>query len=162
MTEVWKDVTGFEGLYQVSDLGRVRREGNILATRLCGSGYPMVTMCKGGKRITRMVHRLVALEFIPNPLGYPIINHKDENKTNNRSCNLEWCTQKYNLHYGDAMKRKIASQSKAIEQIRDGIVVRRWNSTSELRKAGFNYRHVFECCTGKNKTAYGFTWRFAS
>ena len=161
MGEAWKDITGYEGLYQVSDLGKVKRNGKVLATRLCGSGYTMVTLSKGGVRNTCMVHRLVAKEFLPNPHDYPVINHKDEDKNNNAISNLEWCTQKYNVNYGDGIERRIVKQSKPVEQMLNGVVVRRWNSTSELRKSGYNYRHIFDCCNGRQKTAHGFTWRFA-
>ena len=117
--EQWKDIEGYEGLYQVSNLGNVKslnrtsiKEGRdyrvkekILKTFLCSSGYPTVVLSNNGKKETLMVHRLVALHFIPNPHKYEQINHKDENKNNNNVDNLEWCTQDYNLHYGNRGKK---------------------------------------------------------
>ena len=107
MIEIWKDVPGYEGLYQVSNYGRVlslyryrKKSQNILKTFTRKTGYIAVTLQKNGKRETKLVHQLVALCFIDNPNNYPIINHKDENPSNNRVDNLEWCTHKYNSNYG--------------------------------------------------------------
>lgn len=128
--EQWKDIEGYEGLYQVSNLGNVKslnrtsiKEGRdyrvkekILKTFLCSSGYPTVVLSNNGKKETLMVHRLVALHFIPNPHKYEQINHKDENKNNNNVDNLEWCTAEYNDNYGsrnnnisNSMRRKKVS-----------------------------------------------------
>ena len=110
MAEVWKDVKGFEGLYQVSNLGRVRSldrmknnrlfRGRVLRQPKDNDGYCLVTLCDGKRSKTGKVHRLVAFAFIPNPDNLPEINHIDENKENNRADNLEWCSTKYNLTYG--------------------------------------------------------------
>ena len=102
------------GLYQVSNLGNVKsldrivkhypkdyfQEGRVLKSALTKNGYPMVILVNHNDRKTKMVHRLVAETFIDNPYNLPIINHKDEDKTNNRDNNLEWCTHKYNANYG--------------------------------------------------------------
>ena len=117
--EQWKDIAGYEGLYQVSNLGNIKslnrisiKEGRdyrvkekVLKTFLCSSGYPTVVLSVNGKKETLMVHRLVALHFIPNPNNYEQINHKDENRQNNNVDNLEWCTQHYNLNYGNRRKK---------------------------------------------------------
>lgn len=110
MNEIWKDVKGFEGLYQVSNLGRVRSldrrknnhffRGRILRQPKDKDGYCLVTLNDGKRSKMGRVHRLVALAFIPNPENLPEVNHIDENKENNRIDNLEWCTTKYNLTYG--------------------------------------------------------------
>ena len=114
MIEEWRDIKGYEGIYQVSNLGNVCsldrvikhypkdyfQEGKVLSPALSRNGYPMVILVNHNKRKTRNVHRLVAEAFIPNPNNLPQVNHKDENKTNNCVDNLEWCTQKYNLNYG--------------------------------------------------------------
>lgn len=106
MEEIWKDIDGFEGLYQVSNFGNVmslnygnRGYAKKLTPKFNNSGRLWVELLKGGKRKCMLVHRLVALAFIPNPNNFPQINHKDENPKNNFAFNLEWCTQSYNNHY---------------------------------------------------------------
>ena len=107
MQEIWKDVKGYEGLYQVSNLGQVKRLGNdrqmrekTLKGNKVKSGYMQVVLCKKGKSKPLYVHRLVAIAFIPNPNNHKEINHIDEIKTNNNFENLEWCNHKYNCNYG--------------------------------------------------------------
>ena len=117
--EIWKDVTGFEGFYQVSTLGRVRsldrkvmgkdgfprlHKGKIMSPGTT-HGYKFVFLAKNGSNKQWYVHRLVASEFIPNPKNYPQINHKDEDRGNNQVNNLEWCTSKYNNNYGGHIQR---------------------------------------------------------
>lgn len=117
--EKWKEINGYEGLYQVSNLGRIKSltktvtcgkgttiiEEKILKFRNC-DGYNRVHLMKDKKETNIYVHRLVAQAFIPNNNNYPIVNHKDEDKTNNKVENLEWCTYKYNVNYGTANKRR--------------------------------------------------------
>ena len=104
MQEIWKDISGFEGFYEISSYGRVRsvKSGRILSTSKCGGcrGYLSVCLSKNGKRYGKLVHRLVAEAFIPEVEGLSEVNHKDEDKTNNRVENLEWCDHKYNMNYG--------------------------------------------------------------
>ena len=111
MKEIWKNVTGYENCYQVSNFGNVRsldrldsagrkRKGRILIPIVDNLGYCSVHLLKNGKTKTIRIHRLVALEFLENPLNYKEINHKDENKQNNSAKNLEWCDRKYNMNYG--------------------------------------------------------------
>lgn len=112
MEEIWKDIKGYEGKYKVSNLGRVKslkdRHGyreKILKQLLTHHGYMQVMLfdkAKGNKGKRYYAHRLVAEAFISNPNKFPIINHKDEIRTNNRIDNLEWCTHKYNSNYGTA------------------------------------------------------------
>lgn len=83
----WKTI---EELYEVSDEGQIRRNGNILKTRIDRYGYEIVTLWCNGKCLTRKIHRLVAIAFIPNPDELPTVNHIDGNKLNNRVTNLEW------------------------------------------------------------------------
>lgn len=121
-TEEWRDVIGFEGLYQVSNLGRVKgldrlvdtninnvdkriSKGKLLKPQFNNKGYKRVNLCKNGTFKSVFVHRLVAEAFIPNPNNYPVVNHKDENKQNNCVENLEWCTQKYNMNWNGVMKK---------------------------------------------------------
>lgn len=103
MVEVWKDIEGYEGLYQVSNMGRVKSliKGIILKQWTDKDGYRQVGLLKK----TFKVHRLVAKAFIENPDDLPLVNHKDENKANNNITNLEWCTNEYNLSYGTARKK---------------------------------------------------------
>lgn len=110
--QIWKDIEGYEGLYQVSNTGKVRslnyrRTGKtkVIKQSTDKLGYKSVFLCKDGKNKGYLVHRLVALAFIPNPNNYPVINHKDENPSNNYYKNLEWCTQEYNCNYGNCRKK---------------------------------------------------------
>ena len=116
MKEIWKDIKGYEGLYQVSNLGRIKTlekdaicnnnngvtrkvKEKILHPSISNKGYMHITLRNGNIKCTKRVHRLVAEAFIPNPNKYPIINHKDCDKTNNCIDNLEWCTYQYNNQY---------------------------------------------------------------
>jgi len=128
MNEIWKDIKEYEGLYQVSSLGKIRRirfinnivnkpQVRILSTRKIDNlGYPTVCLCKNNHTKYKRVHRIVAETFILNPLNLPCVNHKDGNKTNNNVDNLEWCTHSYNTKHAlkngliNAEKRHKASQ----------------------------------------------------
>ena len=127
MEEIWKNIQGFEGLYQVSNLGRVKSfrrstkfgapDELILHPSIISSGYAVVTLYSEKGRAKRQVHRLVASAFIPNPNNFPCVNHKDENKLNNFVENLEWCTYQYNNNYGTAKIRAIETASHPIRQM---------------------------------------------
>ena len=117
MNEEWRPIEGYEGLYEVSSYGRVRsldrydnrncfRKGKVLSPAKDKNGYLKVVLNCNGKCKTINVHRLVALTFLPNPDNLPCVNHKNEDKTDNRVDNLEWCTVKYNLSYGTARIRE--------------------------------------------------------
>ena len=104
--EEWRDVVGYEGLYQVSSLGNVRfSDGRIKATRKDKDGYVVTTLIKNAVNKTVKIHRLVAIAFIDNPFNLPMVNHKDEVKDNNNVDNLEWCSSKYNANYGHRNER---------------------------------------------------------
>lgn len=124
MREIWRDIKDFEGIYQVSNLGRVRslarwikrkdgktiyRKGRILKPQT-GSGYQTVYFRVGNKQKWFYVHRLVAEAFIPNPDNLPQVNHINENRMDNRVENLEWCSQRYNINYGTAIERQIKTK----------------------------------------------------
>lgn len=117
MNEVWKDIEGYEGLYQVSNLGNVRSlnygcTGEIkLLKQSTDCGYKRINLYKNGKRERYLVHRLVAMTFIPNLDNLPMVNHKDEDKSNNNVNNLEWCTREYNMNYG-TIKERLSESSK--------------------------------------------------
>lgn len=104
MKEIWKDIVGYEGHYQVSNCGRIRSikhgEEKFLKPNDAKKGYLQVTLYKDGVRRSHNIHRLVAVAFVPNPEGFPEVNHMDENSFNNCAVNLEWCTAKYNSNYG--------------------------------------------------------------
>lgn len=100
--EIWKDINGFRELYQISNLGRVRRKDNfkVLKPLSISKGYKGVRLYETkNKAITKKIHRLVAEYFIPNPLNLPQVNHKDGNKSNNRIDNLEWCSNEFNMNH---------------------------------------------------------------
>lgn len=114
--EIWRDVVGYEGIYQVSNMGRVKSLGNnktrkdkILRQTKFKNGYLYVFLCKEGKRKNCRVNRLVGNAFLDNPNDYPCFNHKNEDKTDNRAVNLEPCTHKYNLNYKNTQARRVAS-----------------------------------------------------
>src|SRR5699024_3977580 len=102
MKEIWKDIEGYEGIYQVSNLGRVKRvtTGRILKSGKNRGGYLYINLCKQGVVSNKIIHRLVEQAFIPNPENKSDINHIDEDKTNNTVTNLEWTTRKENLNHG--------------------------------------------------------------
>lgn len=156
--EEWRDIKGFEGLYQVSSLGRVKslkfgRE-RILTPYKQKDGYLRIYLCKEGEMKRYLVHRLVANAFIPNPNNLETINHINEIKTDNRVDNLEWMTQKDNKRYSSAV---------AVNQFTlDGKFIRRWDCLMEVYyQLGFSYGNICCCCKGKKKSAYGFLWKYA-
>ena len=121
--EIWKDIEGYEGLYQVSNTGKIKSlkswGGNnerIMKPRNQGTGYLSIGLSKDKKCRQFLVHRLVAQAFIPNPNNYDFVNHKDENKTNNVIENLEWCTKSYNsiyyLNFNPKRKKEYAERLK--------------------------------------------------
>lgn len=114
MMEEWKEIPGYEGLYEVSNQGNVRnvRRNTLLRLSKTNNGYKRVFLCKNGIKTGFQVHRLVAQSFIPNPLNLPQVNHKDEDKTNNNVDNLEWCSAKYNINFGTARIRSINTKIK--------------------------------------------------
>ena len=164
MEEIWKDIKGFEGLYQVSNMGRVKsvRKNIILKNQIARKGYERVILCINNSPKNYFVHRLVANAFIPNPDNLPQVNHKDENKLNNRVENLEWCTQKYNVNYGTGIAKRARSQSKKVLQFKtDGTFIKEWKSTKDVqRNLGFDNSHISKCCRGKYTYAYGYIWKY--
>lgn len=133
MKEIWKDIEGYEGKYQVSNFGNVKRisvpkkgrgvkgyiRGGLLKPDKDKAGYLRTTLCMNGKHKHFLIHRLVGKAFICNPNNFPEINHKDENKSNNNVDNLEWCTGIYNVNYGTGKIRAVLNKDckKAVEKI---------------------------------------------
>ena len=173
--ELWKDIKGFEGLYQVSTWARVRsmdklvvynngvkhfHKGKILNTHVT-NGYLRVTLTNNCSQTKFFVHRLVAEAFIPNPDNLPCVNHKDEDKTNNYPCNLEYCTAKYNTNYGTAIKRRAEKRSKKVYQYdMQGNLIKEWSSASEAGRNGFTLSSISQCCNYQLKTHKGFIWSY--
>ena len=173
MIEIWKDIKGYEGLYQVSNFGNVMslnyyRSGKpkLLKPGKTKNGYLLVTLYKNRKRKSYKVHRLVAEHFIPNPDNLPEINHKDENKQNNSVDNLEYCTHEDNINYGTRNERIAKANTnrkrskKVLQFTLDGEFVKEWESTRECKRNGFNQGNIVSCCNGKLKSAGGFIWRY--
>lgn len=107
MNEIWKDIKGYEGLYQVSSWGNVKGKKGILKPYITEKGYLKVGLFKDGKNHKKRVNRLVAEAFIPNPLNLPQVNHKDGNKKNNSVSNLEYCTNSENRNHAENMRNGV-------------------------------------------------------
>lgn len=164
ISEIWKDVQGYEGHYQVSNLGRVKSLSRIVKGKGNGSyiisdrilklfvdkyGYNTITLKKDRKYKCHYIHRLVADAFIPNSNKYPIINHKDENPSNNCADNLEWCTNQYNIEY---------SCAKSVLCVETGEI---YKSLAEAQnKTGIFKQNISLSCLGKRKTAGKYHWKF--
>ena len=161
MKEIWKDIKGYEGLYQVSNLGRVKRvaTNRILKQAKHHGGYMLVRLSKNGKPHTCTVHRLAAQAFIPNPENKPQVNHIDEDKTNNMIPNLEWVTAKENVNHGTRNERT-SKKVKAID-----IANGEWNeyySTHECaRQLDLNQGSIVSCLKGKLKQTGGYIFEYA-
>ena len=179
--EIWKDVTGYEGIYQVSNMGRVKRlekrtrtwsgyktwKEIILKPIVQHTGYAHIGLWDKGKQKQVRLHRLVAMAFCENydPLHKTHINHLNEDKLDNRACNLEWVTAKENTNYGGCIARRIYGRIKSVECIDgDGNIVRSFKSQADANawcSVSRNDGHIAACCRGHQKTAYGYRWQYA-
>jgi len=178
ITEIWKDIKGYEGRYQVSNMGRVkslervtiRKDGSklpvkerILKPCTKPNGYLQVVLCaSSGKRETPKIHRLVCEAFHENPKNKPCVNHIDENKANNVASNLEWCTYEENLNHGTHNARSAKARSKPVGQYTlEGELVKVWQSTMEVeRELGFLNGNISAAARGEYKAAYGYVWKY--
>lgn len=137
MNEIYKDIQGYEGKYQISNLGNVYSliTNKILKPRLTLDGYYQVDLCKNGVKKHLYIHRLVAQSFLDNPKNYKIVNHKDENSMNNIVSNLEWCNSTYNNNYGNC-KRKIseANSIKINQYDMDGNFIKQWLGINNIER----------------------------
>ncbi len=181
MEEIWKPVVGFEGAYEVSNLGNVRSidrirnaaygasakiRGRMMAIRKnTNNDYLLVRLVKDGRTHHCLIHRLVAMAFLPNPLNLPEVNHRDEDKQNNTCTNLEWCSRKYNINYGTARERTTKKRSfEVIQYSLIGGEIKRYTSAREAARAiGKSQAPISKCCVGSHgyRTAYGYVWRYA-
>lgn len=197
MEEIWKPIKGFEGHYEVSNYGRIRSldyysvmrdgrrktvKGRIMSQIPDRYGYPCVNLYDENHKMKHLtVHRLVAIAFIPNPNNLPVINHKDEDKTNNCVENLEWCTVKYNVNYGTGLKRGVETrmndpeykeflhkfgerrQRKIVQKTLDGDIVKIWDSMT-LAASSLRISMGQICCCCKHRKYYssagGFLWEY--
>lgn len=174
MEEIWKDIEGFEGLYQVSNLGRVkslervtiRKDGKklpcrekILKNGMNNCGYYRVVLHKEGKRTRKFVHVLVAEHFIGKRPKKYVINHIDEIKTNNRAGNLEYITSKENNNHGTHNIRVAKTRGRKVLGISlDGKHAIVFWSINEAERHGFNHSSIWYCCEGKRKHHKGYAW----
>lgn len=168
--EQWKDIQGYEGLYQVSNLGNVKSlkrktlnnkcyKDRILKYSLDGKKYSCVTLCKDGKGYTKKIHILVASAFIPNPDNKPQVNHKDGNKQNNCVSNLEWCTQIENMQH--ALKNKLKPTKSILQCDLEGNVIKEWDCIRGCaRQLNIPNQHIIRCAKGIRKTAHGYKWKY--
>lgn len=163
----WKDVVGYEGVYQVSDKGDIysvkRRDvmgrecgGRTLKPLRDKNGYLRINLYKDGIMKQNLIHRLVAQVFVPNQNNYLEINHKDENKANNHVGNLEWCTREHNMNYGTRNERANQTQSKKVKaiNIKTGEVLA-FNSAKEAGNKGYSRLNVSKACGGVYKNNKG-------
>ena len=185
-TEIWKDIDGYEG-YQVSNLGRVKSldridsnnhplKGVILKPYISNSGYLLVGLYKQQRCYKKLVHRLVAEAFIPNPDNNPEIDHISTIKTDNRVENLRWVTQKENIN-NPLTKTKMRinarkpskgkygkkhHRSKPIIQYdKDGNFIREWDCANDVERVlGISNKHIGSVCLGKRKSCGGYIWKY--
>ena len=170
MEEIWKDIEGYEGLYQVSNFGNIRSLETIAPSGKFvkqiirkqskdKDGYCIIGLNKNKSQKTYKVHRLVAKSFIDNPNNLPEINHKDEDKTNNKVSNLEWCNSKYNLTYGARKGMFIGEKNnncklskKDVEEIRKQYKKRsrEFNSIALGKKYGVSHTQIISIINGKS------------
>lgn len=151
----WKKIKGFES-YQISNYGEVRNEkGAILKPFLAGSGYLQVHLFADGERVKRYIHRLVAEHFLDNPNGYKEVNHKDGNKGNCHSCNLEWCSRSENLNHSCYV---LHNHVKPVRCIETGKTFPSIKEAS--RQTGIHHTSISMCCDGRQKKTHGTHWEF--
>jgi hypothetical protein len=187
--EEWRDVVGYEGLYQVSNLGNVKSLKRVvkhssgcpkiinekfLKPSSAKYGHKNVVLSLNGIKKHQLVHRLVAKAFIENPNNYPCVNHKDENAKNNCIDNLEWCTVQYNNTYGTFVQRRIQNTDFSKRSLTakkyilsvaqmdlSGKVLKVWDSlTDAAMNTGTQISKICSCCKGQRKTSNGYMWKY--
>lgn len=185
MQEVWKDIKGYEGLYQISTLGQYRscdryilcknrwgqsmyvfHKGKCMKQYVNNKGYYTARLYKNGSQKTYLIHRLVAETFIPNPNNLPEVNHKDEKKNNNCVDNLHWCTKVFNNGYGklDKYGRRKSRRhimKKVAQYDLNGSLLNVYDGLLLAKeRTGINNNCISRCCSGKLKTSGGYIWKY--
>lgn len=167
--EIWKDIDGYDGLYQISNLGRVQSfRGNtprIMKAFNNGknqSGYLSINLSYKGQRTPYLIHRLVAKAFIPNPDNLPQVNHKDENRLNNNADNLEWCGSAYNNSYGTFQERRKTKISRKVGKfnLNDELLSVYPSAREAARQNNVDQGGISLCCRGCCKTYKGLKWKY--
>lgn len=162
--EIWKDIKGYEGLYQVSNFGRLKNNKKIMHPSINNKGYLQTTLRKNNKKCNKLIHQLVALTFLENPKKLICVNHINGDKIDNRLENLEWCTHKENVQH--ALKIGLRRQ-KRIKCVETNII---YENITECVKFFINneqynernYKHnIQDCLRGKSNTAYGYHFKYA-
>jgi NUMOD4 motif-containing protein/HNH endonuclease len=178
--EIWKSIEGYEGLYEVSSLGKVKR---LAGSKLCPwdrevnqrpkkIGYMIVTLSSAGRGKTLHVHRLVAAAFVPNPNGLNEVNHKDLDKSNNAASNLEWTTRNKNMNHflenGERIYKHIVQGkphpfAKNVFQLtKGGDLVKKWDSVTEAAKSlQIQKNNISACARNELQIAGGFKWAYS-
>lgn len=176
--EIWKDIIGYEGLYQVSNLGGVKSlprphkfvhgyyltKEKFLSPRVCGTQreYLSVALQRDGKCKQIKIHRLVAQAFIPNPNNFKEVNHIDENKGNNKADNLEWCTRSYNVNYGSRIeKQRKALIKPVVAYSKDYEFVKEFDSLVDASKfAKVDITNISRACKKEGRISGGYLWKY--
>lgn len=186
MNEIWKDIPGFEGIYQASTKGRIKSldrtvhfiyngkektkffKGKILNFRIGNTGYYRIKLCKNGTAKYCFVHRLVASTFLDNPYNLPQVNHKDGNRLNNNIDNLEWVTMSenvrhaYNTGLNHGLRGDLSPHKRAVLQYdKDGNFIKRWSCYADAaRSLNCAHSNIYAVCSHKKKTCAGFIWKY--
>ena len=161
MEEVWKEIEDYEGLYWISNLGRVKSKRKIL--KPISGEYLKVGLSKNGVQTTKYIHRLVAETFLRK--SNLQVNHKDENKHNNCLDNLEWITFKENMNYGTKQDREslIKTKYNVLQYDLNGNLIRKWFNLREIvQNTNYKKSNIQYCCLGENRTAYGYIWKYST
>lgn len=174
VAEIWVNIPGYEGLYQVSNFGRVRglKRNKVLLSPLTNKGYAHVNLSKDGKYKTIAVHRLVLMSFTDESEWKEEVNHIDYDRSNNRLDNLEWMTKLENVrysipnrptHFVKTVYKPTKNFKSVVQETLKGEVVKVWSNLSTIyRELGLEQTPIKKCCEGKPhcKTAYGYKWKY--
>lgn len=177
--EIWKEIDGYYGLYKISNIGRVKsfkyKCERILKLKTNNKGYKWITLCLDGVKKNYLIHRLVATYFLDNKNNCEVVNHIDEDPSNNDVSNLEWCSQSENIKKSsklecqnkinkDICKTRLSKNkdtNNKVQQLLGGNIVKTFKNSIEVEKfLGFDKSFILSCCRNKRKSAYGYQWQF--